>query len=111
MILFQSCSTSVGRIEYGNKTIMYHIHVSFSNKTTLTYLYLFEYLETKHEYYATLAIVEKSLFRFGRPKVSFPPHGETIAIYEKEYHSENLSDLVKILIVTFFETEIQGEVQ
>ncbi len=87
---------------------MYHIHVSFSNKTKLTYLYLFEYSETTKNHGFENAIIKKSLFKFGAPKVYFAPPGDTIAISEKELHSENVNDLIKSIIVAFFELEFEG---
>jgi hypothetical protein len=89
---------------------MYHIHPSFSGET-LTYVHLFKYTKVEQKNHMNLATVEESLFRFGRPKVSFQRSGETIHVSDKEPHNENLNILVRILIVTFFETEIQGEVQ
>lgn len=83
---------------------MYYIYSSFyENK--LNYLHLFEGSTKDRDGYS---IISKSLFRFAKPKTHITPVGGKLFIGSRNA-SENLSDLIKTLIVGFFELDLSPE--
>lgn len=72
-------------------------------KGKLSYIHLFGYSTKDKQGYA---MVERSLFRYGRPKVAFQNPGEYLFVSDAEVHSESLNDVVKSLIMAFFESDL-----